>query len=147
MNTSLNKTAISATLHCLTGCAIGEVSGMVISTAWQWSATPSIILSIILAFVFGYGLSLRPLLQHGLGLQQSLRLAFAADTVSIAVMELTDNAFILAVPGAIDAGLHTALFWTSLAVSLVIAFAVALPVNRYLIRRGKGHAVLHAHHH
>lgn len=144
---SLNHTAASATLHCLTGCAIGEVAGMIISTAWSWKAAPSIVLSIVLAFVFGYSLSMRPVLRHGLGWRQALKVALAADTVSIAVMELADNAFVLAVPGAIYAGLNTALFWISLAVSLAVAFVAAFPVNRFLISRGKGHAVAHEFHH
>ncbi|MDB5169425.1 MAG: hypothetical protein JWO41_781 [Candidatus Saccharibacteria bacterium] len=145
MKPSLNKIAASATLHCLTGCAIGEVFGMIITTAYNWTAAPSIVLSIILAFVFGYSFSMRPLLSSGMGLKQALRLALAADTVSIAVMELADNGFVLAVPGAIYAGLTTGLFWISLGISLVVAFAAAFPVNRYLIQRGKGHAVMHHH--
>ena len=147
MNPSINKTAASATLHCLTGCAIGEVIGMVISAGYGVSNAGSIILSVVLAFIFGYSLSIRPLLKHGLGLRKSLRLALAADTASIATMELADNGFILLVPGAISAGLNTTLFWTSLSISLVIAFAVAFPVNRWLIGRGKGHAVVHEYHH
>lgn len=147
MHTSLNHTAASATLHCLTGCAIGEIVGMFITTAGNWSAVPSVILSIVLAFVFGYSLSMRPLLRHGLGLRKSLKLALAADTASIGTMELSDNAFILVVPGAINAGLNTALFWISLGVSLVVAYAVAFPVNRYLIAHGKGHAVVAEYHH
>ena len=147
MHDSLNRTAASATLHCLTGCAIGEIIGMIITTAGNWSAVPSVVLSIVLAFVFGYSLSMRPLLRHGLSLRRSLRLALAADTASIGTMELSDNAFILVVPGAINAGLDTALFWISLAISLVIAYAVAFPVNRYLIAHGKGHAVVAEYHH
>ena len=147
MDHTPNKTAALATLHCLTGCAIGEVVGMVISTHYNWTNAPSIGISIVLAFVFGYGFSMRPLLRHGLGIKRALRIALAADTASIAVMELSDNAFILAVPGAINAGLNTALFWISLALSLVVAFVCAFPVNRYLIARGKGHAVAHEHHH
>jgi hypothetical protein len=147
MNESLSKTAASATLHCLTGCAIGEVMGMIITTVFAWSSAPSVALSIVLAFVFGYSLSMRPLLRHGLTLQRALKLALAADTASIATMELADNAFVLAVPGAISAGLNTALFWVSLTISLVVAFAVAFPVNRWLIARGKGHAVVHPYHH
>lgn len=147
MHSSLNKTAASATLHCLTGCAIGEVLGMIISTAAGWAAAPSIAISVLLAFLFGYGLSMRPLLRHGLGLKKSARVAFAADTASIATMEVTDNAFILAIPNAIHAGLGTFLFWASLSVSLVVAFAVAFPLNRFLIARGKGHAVAHQYHH
>ena len=146
MEQSLNKVAASATLHCLTGCAIGEVAGMVISTALNWSNTPSVIISIVLAFGFGYSLSIRPLLRHGLGLKKSLKLALASDTASITTMEAADNAFILLVPGAINARLNTGLFWVSLLVSLVVAFAVAWPVNRWLISRGKGHAVMHEYH-
>lgn len=144
---SINKTAFSATLHCLTGCAIGEVIGMIISTGLDWSAAPSIAISIVLAFAFGYSLSMLPLLKHGLSLRQALGLALAADTVSIAVMELADNGFVLVVPGAINAGLATTLFWISLLVSLVVAFGAAFPVNRWLILRGKGHAVVHQYHH
>lgn len=144
---SLNRIAASATLHCLTGCAIGEVLGMVIATWLGWAAAPSIALAVSLAFVFGYGFSIRLLLVHGLVFKQALRLALAADTASIAVMEITDNAFILAVPGAINANLTTVLFWLSLALSLVAAFVVAFPLNRWLIGRGQGHARLHQHHH
>ena len=144
---NLNKTAFSATLHCLTGCAIGEVLGMIISTALGWATMPSIALAVTLAFIFGYALSMRPLLKHGLGVRKSLRVAFAADTASITVMEITDNAFILAVPGAIHAGLATWLFWGSLGLSLFVAFWVAYPLNRYLISKGKGHALAHQHHH
>lgn len=144
---SLNKTAASATLHCLTGCAIGEVLGMIISSALGWAAFPSIALSILLAFFFGYLLSLLPLLKHDLGWKKSLRIAFAADTASIAVMEITDNAVIVVIPGAIHAGLLTFLFWGSLVFSLIVAFLVAFPLNRYLIARGKGHAVAHEYHH
>jgi Domain of unknown function (DUF4396) len=147
MQTTLSKTAASATLHCLTGCAIGEVMGMVVATSSHWAAAPSIAISIVLAFIFGYSLSIRPLLRHGLGLERSLRLAFAADTASIATMEITDNAFILLVPGAINAGLATWLFWVSLVTSLIVAYAVAFPVNRFLIARGKGHAVVADYHH
>lgn len=119
---------------------------MVITTALSWTAAPSIVLSIVLAFGFGYSLSMVPLLRHGLTLQKALRLALAADTVSIATMELFDNAFVLVIPGAINAGLTTALFWISLLLSLIVAFAAAFPVNRYLISHGKGHAVMHGHH-
>ncbi len=144
---SINKTAASATLHCLTGCAIGEVVGMVISAGYNVSNAGSIVLSVVLAFIFGYSLSLRPLVKHGLGFKKSMKLALASDTASIATMELADNAFILAVPGAISAGLNTSLFWISLFVSLIVAFAVAFPVNKWLIGRGKGHAVVHEYHH
>ncbi|HEY8886171.1 MAG TPA: DUF4396 domain-containing protein [Candidatus Microsaccharimonas sp.] len=144
---SINRTAASATLHCLTGCAIGEVIGMIISTAFNWAAFPSIVLSIILAFAFGYSLSILPILRHGIAFKAALLLVLAADTVSIAVMELADNGFVLLVPGAINAGLNTALFWISLIISLGVAFIAAFPVNRYLIQRGKGHAVVHEFHH
>lgn len=136
---SLDRTAFSATLHCLTGCAIGEVAGMVITTAAHASNAANIVLSIILAFVFGYSFSLQPLLAHGLGWRRSLCLALAADTASITTMEAADNLFIVLVPGAISAGLNTGLFWISLGLSLVVAFAAAFPVNRYLISHGKGH--------
>jgi len=142
---SINQTAASATLHCLTGCAIGEVAGMVISTGLKFSNISNIILSVVLAFVFGYSFSMRPLLKH-LSLQKALKIALAADTVSIAVMELSDNGFILLIPGAINANLNTVLFWASLAVSLGVAFVAAFPVNRWLIGRGKGHALVHNFH-
>jgi Domain of unknown function (DUF4396) len=141
------RTAISATLHCLTGCAIGEVLGMVIGTALGWSALPTVILSIALAFLFGYSLTMRPVLRAGVGFRAAIGVALAADTVSIAVMELVDNAFIVAIPGALDAGLTSALFWGSLVASLVIAFVVTVPVNKWTIGRGKGHAVVHKYHH
>jgi Domain of unknown function (DUF4396) len=144
---SLNRSAASATLHCLTGCAIGEVVGMAIATAAGWSNLVSIVLSIALAFVFGYSLTLSPVLRAGVPLRRALPLAFASDTASIAVMETVDNAFILIVPGAIDAGLGQALFWWSLGVGFVIAFFFAFPLNRWLIARGRGHAVVHQYHH
>jgi Domain of unknown function (DUF4396) len=143
----LTGLAVSATLHCLTGCAIGEVLGMIIATALDLSNGATIALSVVLAFLFGYSLTSLPLLRSGLALAAVVPLALAADTVSIAVMELSDNGFILLVPGAIDAGLGDLLFWGSLALSLVVAFVVTVPVNRALIARGKGHAVVHAHHH
>jgi hypothetical protein len=141
------KTAIQATAHCLTGCAIGEVLGIVLATWWGWGNVASIVLAIALAFVFGYSLTMGPVLRAGVGLRRALGVAFAADTVSITVMELMDNAFILAVPGAIAAGLADGLFWWSLLVSLAVAFVVTVPVNRALITRGRGHAVVHAYHH
>jgi hypothetical protein len=144
---SLNKTALSATLHCLAGCSIGEIAGMVISSALGWSALASVVLSIVLAFIFGYGLSIWPVLRHGVSPRKALAIVLAADTVSITVMELSDNIFILLVPGAIHAGLSTLLFWWSLLVSLAVAGAAAFPVNRYLIARGKGHAAAHQYHH
>jgi uncharacterized protein DUF4396 len=140
-------TAATATLHCLTGCAIGEVLGMVIGTAAGLHNAATVVLSIALAFVFGYGLTMRSVWGAGLSLRQALGVALAADTVSIAVMELMDNAFIVVVPGALNAGLDSALFWASLAGSLVVAFVVTTPVNRWMIGRGKGHAVVHAYHH
>jgi hypothetical protein len=139
--------AATATLHCLTGCAIGEVLGMVIGTAAGLHNAATVVLSIALAFVFGYALTMGPVLRAGVGLRQAFGVALAADTVSIAVMELMDNAFIVAIPGAIDAGLSSPLFWGSLAGSLVVAFVVTTPVNRWMISRGKGHAVVHAYHH
>lgn len=146
MNQSLNRLAFSATLHCLIGCGIGEVLGMVLSTAWGWAAAPSVILAVVLAFIFGYAFSLVPLLKHKVSFRRSLKLALAADTISITIMEITDNAFILAVPGAIDASLSSWLFWSSLGLALLAAFVVAYPANRYLIARGQGHAVLHDYH-
>jgi hypothetical protein len=143
---SLNRSAVQATLHCLTGCAIGEVLGMVLATALGWAGLPSIALAVALAFVFGYALTLRPVVRGGVPFRRAARLALASDTLSITTMEIVDNAFILAVPGAIDAGLGNALFWWSLGLSLLIAFAATVPVNRYLISRGRGHAVLHEHH-
>ena len=136
---ALTRSAISATLHCLTGCAIGEILGMVLATWWGWSNLPSIVLAVVLAFAFGYALTMGPVLRSGLGFGQAVRVALAADTASITTMELVDNAFILAVPGAIAAGLGDGLFWTSLIASLAIAFAVTVPVNRWLIARGHGH--------
>ena len=144
---SLDRTAFNATLHCLTGCATGEVLGLVIATALGWHDLPSILLAVVLAFVFGYGLTIRPLLAGGLTLRDAIRAAFAADTVSIVTMEITDNAIILAIPGAMDAGLIDGLFWASLVVSLAIAFVVTLPINRWLIARGRGHATVHQHRH
>jgi hypothetical protein len=140
---ALTALAVSATAHCLTGCAIGEVLGMVIGTALDLSNLITIVLSVLLAFVFGYSLTIRPVMRSGLALAAAIPIALASDTVSIAVMEIVDNAFMLAVPGALNASLADPLFWTSLAASLLIAFAVAVPVNRVLIARGKGHAVVH----
>ena len=142
----LNRLALSATLHCLTGCGIGEVLGMVLGTALGWGNLPTIALAVGLAFAFGYALTLVPLLRAGLGLGTALGLALAADTSSIAVMEAVDSAVMLAVPGAMEAGLADPLFWASLALALVVAAAAAFPVNRWLIARGRGRAVVHAHH-
>jgi hypothetical protein len=142
------STAVSATLHCLTGCAIGEVLGMVIGTAIGLPNWGTVVLSVALAFVFGYALTLRGVLKTGLGFGAALKIALAADTVSIAVMEVVDNAIMVVVPGAMDAGLASLLFWGALAFSLAVAFVLTVPVNRWLISRGKGHAVVHhAHHH
>jgi hypothetical protein len=140
------QTAVSATLHCLTGCAIGEILGLVLSTWWGWSNAPSILLAIVLAFFFGYLLTFTSVRRHGLSVAEAIRLALAADTVSILVMELVDNGFVVAVPGAMDAGLADSLFWGSLLASLAIAFVVTVPVNRWMIGRGKGHAVVHSMH-
>jgi hypothetical protein len=142
---SLNRIAWSATLHCLTGCAIGEVLGMVIGTALGWGNGATIALAVVLAFIFGYALTLLPLLK-AVPLGSALKLALAADTASITVMEVIDNAIMLIIPGAMDAGLGSILFWGSLAFSLAVAAIAAFPVNRWLIARGKGHAVVHAHH-
>jgi len=143
---SLNRLAASATTHCLTGCAIGEVLGVVIGTALGWSNLATIVLAIALAFVFGYSFTSWPLLRSGLALATVAPIAFASDTASITVMEIVDNAIILVIPGAMDAGVDEPLFWASLAVALAIAWVAAFPVNRYLIARGRGHAVVHAHH-
>ncbi len=140
-------TAAQATLHCLTGCAIGEVLGMVIGTAAGLHNAATVVLSIALAFAFGYGLAMRGVMRAGVGLRAAFGIALAADTVSIAVMELLDNAVVIAVPGVMDAGLTSALFWGSLAFSLVVAFVLTTPVNRWMISRGKGHAVVHGYHH
>jgi len=142
----LTRSAISATLHCLTGCAIGEVLGMVIGTALGWHNAGTVALSIVLAFVFGYSFTITPVLRAGLGLGAALSVALAADTVSISVMEIMDNATILVIPGAMDAGLDAVKFWASLALSFVVAFVVTVPVNRALISRGRGHAVVHQYH-
>jgi hypothetical protein len=138
--------AAQATLHCLTGCAIGEVLGMVIGTSLGLHNAATVVLSIALAFVFGYALTMRGVLRAGLPVRQALGVALAADTISIAVMEVIDNATMLVVPGAMDAGISTILFWMALAGSLVLAFLVTTPVNRWLMSRGKGHAVVHAYH-
>jgi hypothetical protein len=147
MNASWS-TAVSATLHCLTGCAIGEVLGMVIGTSAGLPAWGTVVLSIVLAFFFGYALTLRGVLKAGIGFGAAVKLALAADTVSIAVMEVVDNAVMVVVPGAMDAGVASVLFWGALVFSLAVAFVLTVPVNRWLISRGKGHAVVHhVHHH
>jgi hypothetical protein len=140
---SLNALSFSATVHCLTGCAIGEVAGLAIGTALGFSDLGTIVLAVILAFFFGYGLTSLPLLRSGMPLGEVVPLAFASDTLSIATMEIVDNLIVLAVPGAMDAGLDSLLFWGSLAFALLTAGLVAWPVNRWLIARGKGHAVVH----
>ena len=144
--TDLNRMAASATLHCLTGCAIGEIMGMLIGTAAGFSPGLTIALSVALAFVFGFALSTLPLLNAGLGLAAALGVVVAADTLSIATMEIVDNAVMALIPGAMDAGLVNPVFWLGMALSLLIAYAVAFPVNRSLLARGKGHALTHVHH-
>lgn len=145
--TDLTRTAVTATAHCLTGCAIGEVAGLAIGTAMGLGDGRTIALAVTLAFLFGYAFTLVPLVRSGLGGRAAVGVALAADTFSIAVMEIVDNAVMLSVPGAMDAGLAEPLFWGALAVALSVAFVVALPVNRWLIARGRGHAVAHPHHH
>ncbi len=144
---SLNRLAFSATAHCLTGCAIGEVLGLVIGTILGWGNVATIALAVVLAFFFGYSLTMLPLLRSGLALATVLPIAFAADTLSITIMEIVDNLIILIIPGAMEAGLTSLLFWGSLAFALAVAFVAAFPVNRWLIARGKGHAVVHEYHH
>ena len=140
---ALTRLAVSATLHCLTGCAIGEVLGMVIGTALGWSDLQTVALAVLLAFFFGYALTIGPVLRSGVPLAAAVPVAFAADTLSITVMEVVDNAVMLLVPGAMDAGLGSWLFWGALAFALAVAFVVTVPVNRWLIARGRGHAVVH----
>jgi hypothetical protein len=143
---SLNRLAITATLHCLTGCAIGEVLGLVIAMSLGWGNAGSIALAVLLAFIFGYGFTLVPLMGNGMTFAAAAYTALASDTVSISVMEIMDNAVMLVIPGAMDAGVADGLFWASLALSFAAAFVVTVPVNRWLISRGRGHAVVHAHH-
>lgn len=143
---SLDRLALSATIHCLTGCGIGEVLGLVISTQLGWHDVAAIGLAIVLAFVFGFGLTVQPLLSSGMAVRRALGLAFAADALSITVMEIVDNTIIVLIPGAMDAAITTVLFWGSLALSLAVAGVAAYPVNRWLIARGRGHAVIHGHH-
>jgi hypothetical protein len=144
--TSLNRLAARATTHCLTGCAIGEVLGLVIGTALGWATIPTVALAVGLAFLFGYAFTLWPLLGAGMSLRAAIGLALAADTLSIAVMEIVDNGIMLLIPGAMDSHLDSPLFWGALAVALAIAWLVAFPVNRWLIARGRGHAVVHGAH-
>ncbi len=143
---SLNRLAVAATVHCLTGCAIGEVLGLVIGVWLEWSNTASILIAVVLAFFFGYSLTLWPLLSGGVAFREALTVALASDTLSITVMEVVDNVVVLVIPGAMDAGLSSLLFWGSLALSLAVAFVAALPVNRWLISRGSGHARVHHSH-
>jgi hypothetical protein len=145
--TNLNQAAVSATTHCLTGCALGEVAGMALATAFGWANLLQIVLAVVLAFIFGYSLTLWPVLRAGLSFRQATGVALVADTVSIAIMEAVDNGFVLVVPGAIDAGLGDAKFWWSIALGFAIAFGPAWAANRWLIARGKGHAVVHQYHH
>jgi Domain of unknown function (DUF4396) len=140
------RTAVSATLHCLTGCAIGEVLGMILATWWGWGTTASVLLAVVLAFFFGYLLTFTGVRRAGLDVGTAVRTALAADSVSILVMEIVDNAFLLAVPGAMEAGLSDAFFWVALAASLAVAFVLTVPVNKWMIGRGKGHAVVHEMH-
>jgi hypothetical protein len=144
---SLNRVAFSATVHCLTGCAIGEVLGMVIGNAAGFSTGATVALSIALAFLFGYAFTSLPLLRSGMALSAVIPLALASDTISITIMEIVDNTIMVAIPGAMDASLSDIGFWAALAASLLIAGSAAYPVNRWLISRGKGHAVIHQHHH
>ncbi|GGO53272.1 hypothetical protein GCM10012287_39470 [Streptomyces daqingensis] len=139
-------TAARATLHCLTGCAAGEVAGMAIGTALRWHDVPTMATAIALAFVFGYSLTVFAVLRAGVSLRAAVKVALAADTVSIVIMEITDNTVLALVPGALDAHLADGLFWASLAASFAVAFVVTTPVNRWLIGRGRGHAVVHAYH-
>ena len=147
MTDSSWRTAVSATLHCLTGCAIGEVLGMVLATWWGWSTVPAVALAVALAFFFGYLLTMIPVRRAGLNWSSAVKVALAADTVSILVMEIVDNAVMVGVPGALNAGLANWVFWAALAFSLLVAFVVTVPVNRAMIARGKGHAVVHEYHH
>ncbi|MFF9866346.1 DUF4396 domain-containing protein [Streptomyces sp. NPDC013953] len=138
--------AAKATAHCLTGCALGEILGMVIGTALLWSNVPTMVLAIALAFLFGYSFTLYAVLRAGLSLKAAVRVALAADTVSIAIMELVDNLIIALTPGAMDAHLSDGLFWSALLGGFAVAFLVTTPVNKWMIGRGKGHAVVHAYH-
>jgi Domain of unknown function (DUF4396) len=144
---SLNALAFSATVHCLTGCAIGEVLGMIIGTALGWSDLGTVAIAVALAFFFGYTFTSFPLLRAGMALSAVIPIALAADTISIAIMEFVDNAILLLIPGAMDAGLGDIGFWAALAFALLVAGLAAFPANRWMIARGKGHAVVHQHHH
>ena len=142
----LTKSAINATLHCLAGCAIGEILGLVLGTAFGWSTGVTILVAVGLAFFFGYAFTITPILRSGVAIGAAIKITLAADTASIVTMEIVDNAIVLAVPGAMEAGLSSMLFWGSLAASLFIAFWVTVPINRFLIKRGRGHAVVHQFH-
>jgi len=143
---SLNRLAASATIHCLTGCGTGEVLGVVIGSALGWGMMATIALAVVLAFLFGYAMTMIPLLRAGLGLRNSIRIGLAADTASIVIMEIVDNLIILIIPGAMAAPLDSLLFWGSMALALLVAGLAAFPVNRWLIARGRGHAVVHGEH-
>lgn len=147
MDKNLNSIAFKATLHCLSGCALGEVLGMFIGTALHWSNLSTILLAVGLAFFFGYSFTTIPLLRAGMNFKEAAKIALAADTISITIMEIVDNGIILLVPGAIHAHVDELFFWVVLAIALVIAGMVAYPVNRWLISRNKGHALVHSHHH
>lgn len=146
MHENTHQMAVSATLHCLTGCAIGEVAGLIIGALLGLSAITTIVLAIALAFFFGYSLSLIPLLQNGLAFAQALPIILAADTLSILTMEIVDNAVMAVIPNAMNAGLVNPIFWIAMPISLIVAFFVALPVNKYLLKHGKGHALVHQYH-
>lgn len=146
-NSSLNRLALMATLHCMAGCSIGEILGMIIGTTLAWSNAGTIAISIILAFISGYSLTMLPLRRSGMSLKAAVKVALAADTVSIGVMEIFDNLAMLIIPGAMAAGITSFLFWGSMAVSFLVAGVIVFPVNRWLLARGKGHAVSHSHHH
>ena len=143
---SLKKLAFSATLHCLTGCSIGEVSGMALGSLFHWPNIETVVVSIVLAFIFGYSLTLMPLLKSAIPLKRALALALASDTFSIATMEVFDNLLMLVIPGAMDAHVTTFLFWGSMLLSLLLGFLAAFPVNMFLIAKGRGHALVHSHH-
>jgi hypothetical protein len=145
-SSELTKSAAKATLHCLVGCSIGEIIGMIVGTTLHFGNAAMIVLSIVLAFFFGYSLSIQPVIKAKVPFKKAVRIALAADTVSISSMELTDNLVIVVIPSALNANVNTLLFWESLAISLVVAFVVTVPVNRWLIARGRGHAVMHAYH-
>lgn len=143
---NISAMAVSATLHCLVGCALGEITGLIIGTALGLSNYATVVLAIGLAFLFGYALSALPLVRAGMKLSTVLPLVLAADTLSIATMEVVDNLVMLNIPGAMDAGLVNPIFWLAMPIALTAAFFVALPVNKYLLQRGKGHAIMHDHH-